>query len=250
MAALKEVTYRRKYAVATAAAESLKSLTKKSRLHHMDPNELKNELDAAVVESVQMKEYETIVDSVQEGPPVDALLVPLPEKVVGKGLWAVIHEDKFHKPGTPTQVILSVQTSSQVDFNRQNGKWRTKHEPGLPMQTLGSKLPQEKLKAMMAEAKAAEAAPPPVAEKPPLAAAMERVEEKAAFMGVLTNPRFKLTWEADGETKTEIFRTREELTEHMEGLVIEGGSEDLVVAKESLEIVWKPLKTKVKIELE
>jgi hypothetical protein len=252
MAALKEAPYRRKYAISGTAAETLRSLTKKSRFHTLELNELKNEIDAAVVESVSLKDYETIIDSVQDGEPVEALLVPLPDKAVGKGLWAVVHTDKFHKPGTPTQVVLSIQTTSQVEFNRQNGKWRTQHEPGKPMQSLGAKLPQEKLQAMRDAATAA--AQPAVAPTPlapsPVAAAMARVEEKASFLRVTTTPKYKLTWEEDGEGMAKVFDSKEELMTFMEALVAEGGTEDLKVFKEALEIIWVPMKTKVKIDLE
>lgn len=248
MAALKETPYRRKYSISATAAETLKTLTKKSRFHVMELDELKNELDAAVVESVALKNYETIIDSVQDGEPVEALLVSLPEKAVGKGLWVVVHKDRlFTKPGMPTQVVLSVQTTSQVEYNRQNGKWRTQHEPGKPMQTLGSKLPQEKLQALLDAAVAQPTAVPPPF---PVTPTMEKVEAKANYLRVLTNPRYRLKWDADGVQKEETFRTKEELLEFTEGLVVEGGSEDLQVSVETLEIVWKPLKTKVKVDFE
>lgn len=240
--------YTRHYTVSSDAIAKVKSLVKNGRFAGMTDLEVNRILDSATYEAVQLGQYETIMDSVGEEPR-SALLVTLPAEKVAKGVYAVVHEDRFHKPGTPKQIILAVLDGGMVELNRQNGKWSTKYEPQKPMVSLVGKLDAGKLEAMRAHLVSSAAAAPTVpAPVPGLGGITKQIP---------VQDRYRVDWvqfasedDDEGTDMSQVFIGREAFDAQLDLLANDDLADVVNVFQEVYEPTWKKMRTKKKLVIE
>jgi hypothetical protein len=246
----------RLYSIASDAVAKLQNMVKGGKFSRMAYAEVEMFLEKSVFDAVQQKHYEQIYDCTDRTKPREGLLVVLPQ-TVGKGLHAIVHDDLAWSHGKPRQIILAVLDTAMVEFNRQNGNWSTRSEPLRPMVSLGAKMPQGKLQALLEESQKRKELPPQLTSTPTYSPP-PRMSEAELMDKVL---RYKVTWTEEVEPARvgvefppvemeRFFTEKEEMQDYVSGLVTEGGADDVKIFKEVLRPTWLEMKKKVRIDLE
>lgn len=230
-------SYTMRYNVLPDTISQLRELVPRLKGDAQPPQALARYIDEAVHESISLKLYEKIIDHSAKHDPREGMLVTLPDRV-GKGIYAVVHIDKFAKKGRPTHIVLSLQDQAQVDWNKTNGTWDSQQQPGKGILSVGMKIPAEKLEAIRKE----------MAQQPLIVASDDT---RAAPQ------RYRVAWvkfanedDEEGTDMEQVFLSREELVQHLEELANDDLVADVQPFKEVFTPSWEPMKIRKKVTLE